>query len=126
MSYSKERLQRILERTDYRCHLCRKTLYLEDYGETWEVDHSRPRAKGGTDSLRNLYAACKSCNRAKQADSSRNYRKGKGFESAPLSSAKRKGRAARGAGLGLAAGTALGNPLLGGVVGWLIGRKDPR
>ncbi|MGD0496198.1 MAG: HNH endonuclease signature motif containing protein [Candidatus Bathyarchaeia archaeon] len=31
----------------------------------WEVDHSRPLSRGGTDYLRNLVPSCVECNRSK-------------------------------------------------------------
>lgn len=51
----------ILERDGYRCCLCGKTAK-----ETkLEVDHRIPVAKGGTDSLNNLWTLCIDCNRGK-------------------------------------------------------------
>jgi 5-methylcytosine-specific restriction endonuclease McrA len=51
----------ILERDGYRCQLCGRTAK-----ETkLEVDHRKPVAKGGTDSLNNLWTLCIDCNRGK-------------------------------------------------------------
>lgn len=51
----------ILERDSYRCCLCGRTAK-----ETkLEVDHKIPIAKGGTDSLNNLWTLCIDCNRGK-------------------------------------------------------------
>jgi len=51
----------ILERDGYRCSLCGRTAK-----ETkLEVDHKIPVAKGGTDSLNNLWTLCIECNRGK-------------------------------------------------------------
>jgi len=51
----------ILERDGYRCCICGKTAK-----ETkLEVDHKVPVAKGGTDSLNNLWTLCIDCNRGK-------------------------------------------------------------
>ena len=51
----------ILERDGYRCCLCGRTAK-----ETkLEVDHKIPVAKGGTDSLNNLWTLCVDCNRGK-------------------------------------------------------------
>lgn len=51
----------ILERDGYKCRLCGKTAK-----ETkLEVDHKVPVAKGGTDSLNNLWTLCIDCNRGK-------------------------------------------------------------
>jgi hypothetical protein len=40
---------------------------LQDY-EKMEVDHIRPWSQGGSDSIFNLQALCKSCNRSKSAN----------------------------------------------------------
>lgn len=51
----------ILERDGYRCCICGRTAK-----ETkLEVDHKVPVAKGGTDSLNNLWTLCIDCNRGK-------------------------------------------------------------
>jgi len=51
----------ILERDGYRCCLCGRSAK-----ETkLEVDHKIPVAKGGTDSLNNLWTLCIDCNRGK-------------------------------------------------------------
>lgn len=51
----------ILQRDGYRCRLCGRTAK-----ETkLEVDHIKPVAKEGTDSLNNLWTLCIDCNRGK-------------------------------------------------------------
>ena len=51
----------VLERDGFRCQLCGKTAK-----ETkLEVDHKVAAAKGGTDSLNNLWTLCEDCNRGK-------------------------------------------------------------
>lgn len=51
----------ILERDGFKCCLCGRTAR-----ETkLEVDHKVPVAKGGTDSLNNLWTLCIDCNRGK-------------------------------------------------------------
>ncbi len=86
--------ERIFNKTNGRCHLCRCQLNFENYGksnpkDSWEVEHSVPRTKGGTDRLSNLYASCIPCNRSKGSASTRSARAKNGFKSAPLSK-KRK------------------------------------
>lgn len=67
MAYSKEELDEIFAKGEvipgkdaslYRKDACGNIIYRPNYGlETpmgWEVDHSYPKAKGGTDSSRNL------------------------------------------------------------------------
>lgn len=51
----------ILERDGYRCCLCGRTAKEAKL----EVDHKIPVAKGGTDSLNNLWTLCIDCNRGK-------------------------------------------------------------
>ena len=88
MPYSLDQLELIFDRTDGRCHLCHSDLYFEDYGapaykDGWEVEHSRPRARGGTDHPNNLYAACVSCNRRKGTRSSAEFRRDLGLSGPP-------------------------------------------
>jgi hypothetical protein len=94
MAYSDDDLSRIFDRTDGCCHICGKKLCFGNYAAfgtkgCWEVEHHRARANGGTNGLRNLYAACISCNRRKRDGSTRNARGFHGRNAAPLS-AKRK------------------------------------
>lgn len=74
MPYSQERLDEVFYRGRGRCACCRKQLARSNYGinayrdgarGAWEVDHRRPKSKGGTDNLRNLQPMCVPCNRAK-------------------------------------------------------------
>lgn len=62
----------IFEKTGGRCYHCAKKLSFSNYGTidghgSWEIDHSTPRAEGGTDYLRNLFPSCIKCNRSKGA-----------------------------------------------------------
>lgn len=126
--YSIDKRARIFDSTDGRCHICRKHLDFDRYGDQWEIDHSQARAKGGSNSLRNLRPACISCNRSKQDRSNRSVRAKHGYTGAPLSRSDRSRRERRGAALGAGAGFVAGGPvgaLLGGVFGLLAGRRDP-
>lgn len=139
MSYSEDRLRKIFKRTDGRCHICRKQLCIGNYGKlsgrgNWEVEHSRPRIKGGSDHLKNLYPACITCNRKKGDDSTRSARSGNGFKAAPLSVSQqedeRKSNATLGGLLGFVAGVALrSNPagiILAVAIGVVVGfNTDP-
>ncbi len=125
--YNRSRLKSIFDATDGRCHLCRAPLDFEDYGHTWEVDHSRPKSRGGSDSLRNLRPACVSCNRSKRNRSSRSVRAAHGYRRAPRSRGARLRAGAAGALVGGILGAAAGvNPLLGAAFGFLAGQRDPR
>src|SRR4029079_1401803 len=96
MRQSDEKLKRIYERTSGYCHICRNELVFSNYGSyhygedgAWEVEHSNPRAAGGTDHLTNLYAACIPCNRAKGQLPTRSARAKHGWTCAPLNREKR-------------------------------------
>lgn len=117
--YDPELLERIWRRTDGRCHLCRKKLGFHNYAQpgkrgAWEREHSRPRAKGGSDHLNNLYPAHIACNRAKGTLTSRTVRRYYGHRHAPMSRERkqeaRESRTAVAAGVGLFLGAALGGP----------------
>ncbi len=128
--------RRIFEKSDGRCHICYRPLDFHLYGKAdqpggWEIDHSRPRAAGGTNHINNLFAACCSCNRSKQDRSSYEVRQAHGRRRPPLSSEKvRKARAdnaVKYGALGLIAGAIIPGAQLGpAVIGALLGLlKDP-
>jgi 5-methylcytosine-specific restriction endonuclease McrA len=111
--YTDEELTDIFDRTNGRCHLCFARLAFSNYGYfgergAWEVEHSIPRALGGTNRLNNLYAACIVCNRSKGTQSTRAVRGWRGYSAAPFSTAKRT-RLRR------------WHALLGAVIGYLAG-----
>lgn len=117
IAYSREELHRIYDRTTGKCHICHKKLALKNYGKkgtrgAWEVEHSKPRADGGSDYLRNLYAACISCNRSKGTKSNRSVRAKHGVTRAPLSRERRKEAKRAGA---------IGSGLIGAAIGSLLG-----
>ncbi len=113
MAFSEEERRNIYNRTSGYCHICKKKLSFKNYdliGQkgAWEVDHSNPKSKGGTNRLNNLYAACISCNRSKNNNSTRSARAKYGRSSAPLSKGKRKVEKQS-------------NSAIGGIIGGLIG-----
>lgn len=113
MPYSDEQLSAIYDRTSGYCHLCHKKLSFNNYGTVgtkgaWEVEHSRPKANGGSNRANNLYPACVSCNRSKGTVSSRAVQTWSGRTRAPLSREKRKGEKRK-------------NAVAGGIIGGLIG-----
>lgn len=84
----------IFNKTDGRCHICRKRLCFSNYGKAgtrgaWHVEHSKARANGGTDHFNNLYAACVSCNLDKRTYCVRTARSWNGYTKAPLSRSKK-------------------------------------
>lgn len=87
-------LKCIYTRTEGACHVCRKKLCFNNYGKmgrrgAWEIEHSVPVSKGGTDHLNNLYAACIPCNRSKGTSHTRTARAEYGYRRAPLSKKQR-------------------------------------
>ncbi len=137
MAYAGDELNDVFDRTSGRCHLCGKKLAFKNYGQlgaraAWEVEHSRPRAGGGTNHLNNLYAACIPCNRKKGTLSTRSTRAWHGRTKAPLSRVRRKEQrefqtlagAVGGAVVGMRFGPV--GALLGAVIGGLVGDSiDP-
>jgi len=57
--------QGVLDRTGYRCHLCKKRVRLNgnpNHALYFQVDHIIPRSKGGTHTWDNVATCCRSCN----------------------------------------------------------------
>jgi 5-methylcytosine-specific restriction endonuclease McrA len=136
--YHEERRRDVFELTRGKCHLCYKQLSFNTYGihgarGAWHVDHSLPIARGGTNHLNNLRAACITCNLDKSTASSRTARSWHGKRRAPLSTARHdqaKAYNALGAGaLGASIGGMIAGPggaALGGLLGALLGHDaDP-
>lgn len=77
------------------CPICGRKVCFSNYGiigarGAWEIEDSRPRARGGTNHGNNLYAACIPSNREKSHRwSTRTVRGWNGRTRAPLSRAKR-------------------------------------
>jgi 5-methylcytosine-specific restriction endonuclease McrA len=76
-----DRLHLIFAKTGGCCYHCGKKLSFNAYGTTgrrgsWEIDHSNPKARGGTGLLRNLVPSCVGCNRSKGALTSAEFRSG--------------------------------------------------
>jgi len=132
-----DRLNKIYDKTRGICHLCHKQLVFCNYGNidgrgAWEVEHSKPKSRGGTDHLNNLYPACISCNREKGNGTNYSIRSKNAVRKAPLSGEMRRkaliSRATKGALAGAAVGRLLGpgGMLIGGTLGILIaGSEDP-
>jgi 5-methylcytosine-specific restriction endonuclease McrA len=134
--YSDYELGLIFDRTSGLCHVCQKKLAFSNHGifgarAAWEVEHSVPVARGGTNHLNNLYAACIPCNREKSTVGSRAARAWHGNRRAPLSrerrSAAKRSTAVAGALLLGFLGASLAGPfgaLAGGVIGAAIGHDQ--
>lgn len=128
MNLTDDELEYIFDRSGGDCHLCHGKLAFTNYGQAgrrgaWEIEHSVPRARGGTDRLNNLYAAHIRCNRSKGARSTRSVRRKNGYMRAPPSTqarhAERIENMIAGGGLGMFVG-ALGGPI-GVAIGGLLG-----
>lgn len=95
MAKNVQRLRQIFSKTDGQCHICHGHLKFHNHGKTgtqgaWHIEHSVPRASGGTDHLNNLYPACIACNLDKGTMSSRRARRYFGNTRAPYSRAKKQ------------------------------------
>ena len=96
---------------------------------SWEIEHSRPRSRGGTDHLNNLYVACISCNRSKGNGTTASARAANGYRKAPLSKEKKTSNAWTGGAVGVLAFLFVPPPLrlaaavVGGVVGAIVGNS---
>lgn len=128
-------LKKIYEKTDGYCHICHKKLSLSNYGKNgekgaWHVDHSIPRAKGGTNHMNNLFAACTSCNTSKSDKSTLSARRKNGNTRAPLSKAKKENLRTSNTITGMVVGGAIGSiigpagALIGSMIGGAIGENN--
>lgn len=128
-------LTRIFTRTEGRCHICHKKICFNNYGQmgrrgAWEVEHSVPISKGGTDHLNNLYAACIRCNRSKGNATTRKARAVHGYRNAPLSEKRRVNNAWRWGTVGTLAALfvpphiRLITAVFGAAVGAVLGYRD--
>lgn len=87
MGFTNEEINYVYDKTDGYCYYCGKRLSFTNYGRygshgAWQIDHSRARATGGSNYLRNLVPACTKCNQDK-GTSRGTYYKNK-FEPATL------------------------------------------
>ena len=125
MSWSVQQLAAIFSRTSGLCHLCHGKLVLKNYGihgarGAWHVEHSKPRARGGTDHGNNLMPAHIACNLKKGTASTRSMRAANGKRKKPMSFEERDRAQARNIAVGAAGGAALG-AVAGGPPGALVG-----
>jgi hypothetical protein len=125
MRYDKTLLTQIYRRTSGYCHLCHSKLAFKNYGRpdnrgAWEVEHSVPCSKGGTDHLNNLFAACVICNRDKSNTTTRTARGWNGKKCAPLNPLKRKQAKFDNGFSGAIAGGFAGG-LIAGPIGLIVG-----
>lgn len=72
--------RRTFSKTDGICYYCNGPLALCNHGRrekrgAWHIDHKNPRAKGGSDDMKNLAPACIPCNEDKSDTSAVSYRR---------------------------------------------------
>jgi 5-methylcytosine-specific restriction endonuclease McrA len=135
MAKDLQRLRRIYDKTDGYCHLCHRKLSFQNHGNrntkgAWHIEHSIPKAQGGTDHLNNLLAACIDCNIEKSTLTSRTVRSHNGNTRAPYSKSKKKeirdSNTAAGAIIGGVIGL-VGGPwgaAIGATIGGMIGNSS--
>ncbi len=80
MPFSDDVINVVYDKNDGYCYYCGKKLSFANYGEvgargSWHIDHSRPKAKGGSDYLRNLVPACIDCNLGKSDRNGSHFKK---------------------------------------------------
>jgi len=77
ISFSEEERQNIFDKTSGSCEYCHKDLVFSNRTEgergAWHVDHGIALAEGGSNSIRNLWPACISCNEDKFTFSKTEY-----------------------------------------------------
>jgi 5-methylcytosine-specific restriction endonuclease McrA len=129
MPFTRAELKNIYDRTSGYCHICHRKMSFTNYGRprergAWEIEHSVPQSKGGTDHGNNLFGAHITCNREKSNYTTQTARRWHGTSRAPLSRKKkqqeRASNTAGGALIGGLVGLAGGGPI-GAVLGALGG-----
>jgi len=95
MALNNELLNRIYDKTDGCCHLCHRKLSFVNYGKktqkgAWQIEHSIPKAKGGSNHLNNLFPACIRCNIEKGVRHTNVIRRRNNISRAPYSKKKKE------------------------------------
>ena len=80
MRFTVDDINYVYDKNNGHCIYCEKRLAFVNYGKygkrgSWHIDHSRSRAKGGSDYRRNLVPACIKCNLDKSTSSGNNYKR---------------------------------------------------
>ena len=80
MVFDNDTVNDVYDKTNGYCYYCEKKISFKNYGSlgehgAWEIDHSNPKSKGGTDYLRNLVPACVACNRNKGTKRGSSYKR---------------------------------------------------
>lgn len=134
MNITNERLNKIFDKTRGKCHLCHKQLVFKNHGvhksrSAWEIEHSKPRSKGGSDHFNNLFPACIKCNREKSDGTNYSVRSKRGVKKAPLSETSKNKKVLSNTLKGALGGAVFGRffgpvgVVIGGVVGGIVGSE---
>ncbi len=126
---------KVYEKTDGCCHLCHKKIAKKNYGVigargAWEIDHSKPASKGGSNHMNNYQPACITCNRKKGNSSTQSARRINGVKALPKSKQQkveiRKRKVLGSAGAGALVGMRFGpiGGLVGAVAGAIVGASS--
>lgn len=126
---------KVYEKTDGCCHLCHKKIAKKNYGVigargAWEIDHSKPASKGGSNHMNNYQPACIACNRKKGNSSTQSARRINGVKALPKSKQQkveiRKRKVLGSAGAGALVGMRFGpiGGLVGAVAGAIVGASN--
>jgi 5-methylcytosine-specific restriction endonuclease McrA len=126
--FDDEQKLKVYEKTDGCCHLCHKKIAKKNYGVisargAWEIDHSKPVSKNGSNHMNNYQPACIPCNRSKGNSSTQSARLRHGVTALPKSKQQkveiRKRKVLGSAGAGAIVGMRFGP--IGGIVGAVAG-----
>jgi len=80
MGFSDEDVNYVYDKNNGYCYYCGKRLSFVNYGKngkrgSWHIDHSKARARGGSDYRRNLVPSCIVCNLDKSTLSGSHYKR---------------------------------------------------
>jgi len=80
LPFDNDAVNYVYDKTNGYCVYCRKKLSFSNYGKrgrkgSWHIDHSKSKAKGGSDYRRNLVPACIDCNMDKSDKNGSYYKK---------------------------------------------------
>ena len=77
---NQEEKRKIYDKTGGHCAYCGNNLVFKNHGKngtrgSWHIEHVIPKAKGGSNNIRNLKPSCAGCNLEKATKTGSNYKK---------------------------------------------------